>query len=101
MSEPRIEARWFASALLRALGEAEPPRGDARLAVAIETNFVRDGETHRDVAIYDLGYRIEGGGLLDGRDLRLRGLARVRAVAPGQAQARIDALWRERTGSRP
>ena len=59
------------------------------------------GERHRDVALYDLGYRIEEGGLLDGDEVRLRGLARIDGVAPGQAQARLDALWRERNPSEP
>ena len=63
---------------------------------SIQTSFFAGGEMHRDVTIYDLGYRIEGGGLLDGQDVRLRGLSRVERVAPAQAQARLDALWQAR-----
>ena len=96
VSVPRIEADWFRRALLRQAGEAAERRGDARLPVAIETRFFVGGERHRDVAIYDIGYRIEEGGLLDGDEVRLRGLARVGAVPAAQAQARLDALWRER-----
>ena len=96
VSEPRIEAAWFEQALLHAREEESDRRGDARLPVAIQTSFFAGGEMHRDVAIYDLGYRIEGGGLLDGQDVRLRGLSRVERVAPGQAQARLDALWAAR-----
>jgi hypothetical protein len=96
VSEPRIEADWFRRALVRLRGDEADRRGDARLPVAIQTNFIVGGDRHSDVAIYDLGYRIEEGGLLDGDDVRLRGLARVERVAAGQAQARLDALWRER-----
>lgn len=96
VSDPRIEARWFAAHLLRQTADDESSRGDLRLPVAITTRFIQNGEPHTDTAIYDLGYRIEGGGLLSNREVRLRGLARVAAVAPDQAQARVDALWRSR-----
>jgi hypothetical protein len=96
VSEPRIEAGWFEQALLHAREDESDRRGDARLPVAIQTSFFAGGEMHRDVAIYDLGYRIEGGGLLDDHDVRLRGLSRVERVAPAQAQARLDAIWTAR-----
>jgi hypothetical protein len=96
VSVPRIEADWFRRALLRVVGEGADRRGDARLPVAIETRFFVAGERHSDIAIYDIGYRIEGGGLLDGDEVRLRGLARVGAVPAGEVQARLDALWQER-----
>jgi len=96
VSVPRIEADWIRRALLRLRGDASDRRGDARLPMAIETSFFVAGERYRDVAIYDLGYRIEEGGLLDGDEMRLRGLARIEGVTPEQAQARLDALWQER-----
>lgn len=61
--EPRIEARWFDSALKQARDKAGLPgdtRGDERLPVMIETRFLADGEEHRDVALYDVGYAIKG-----------------------------------------
>jgi hypothetical protein len=96
VSEPRIEARWFEQALLRAREDDRQLRGDVRLPIAIVTTFFVDGRTHRDVAIYDVGYRIEGGGLLSGRDVRLRGLARTGTVSPTRMQSRLDALWQAR-----
>ncbi len=95
VSEPRIEARWFEQALLRAREreEDQQSRGDARLPIALVTTFFVDGRIHRDLAIYDLGYRIEGGGLLSGRQVRLRGIARIEAASAARAQARLDALW--------
>ncbi|WP_129792894.1 hypothetical protein [Sphingosinicella sp. CPCC 101087] len=99
VSEPRIEAGWFGRALVRLRRDEADRRGDARLPVAIETGFFVGGERHTDVALYDLGYRIEEGGLLGGDEVKLRGLARVGAVPPGEAQARLDALWRSRSGS--
>ena len=98
VSDPRIEARWFSAHLLRRTANDERSRGDLRLPVAITTRYVRDGEAHSDTAIYDIGYRIEGGGLLSNREIKLRGLARVGAVAPAAAQARLDAIWQRRAG---
>lgn len=94
--EPRIEAQWFERPLLRGrAGDAET-RGDERVPVAVTTVFVVGGRTHRDTAIYDIGYRIDEGGLIGGSRLRLRGLSRVESVTAGQAQARLDAIWRAR-----
>ena len=98
LSEPRIEAGWFERPLLRARGDGDETLGDARLPVLLTTRFYVGGEMNRDVAIYDLGYRIESGGLLGGHRVRLRGLSRVETVTPGRAQARLDAIWRERQG---
>lgn len=94
VSEPRIEAGWFERALLRALesGSGNDRRGDARLPVLVTTEFVAGGAVRRDEALYDIGYRVEGGGLIGGRELRLHGLSRVGTAAP--AQARLDARWR-------
>jgi hypothetical protein len=96
VSEPRIEADWIGRALIRARGDGEDGLGDARLPVLLVTNFYAGGARHRDVAIYDLGYRIDGGGLLGGHRLRLRGLSRLESVAPAGIQARLDALWAAR-----
>lgn len=96
LSEPRIEVRWFERPLLRARSDERAGRGDARLPVLIETTFFSGGAMHRDLAIYDIGYRIEGGGLLGGDEVRLRGLSRVERVSPALANGRLDALWRAR-----
>jgi predicted xylose isomerase-like sugar epimerase len=97
--EPRIEADWFEQALLRARHEAgrdEDSRGDERLPIAIVTTFFSGGRMYRDSAIYDVGYRVEGGGLFGGHHLRLRGISRVETVSPRTLQARLDALWASR-----
>jgi hypothetical protein len=93
LADPRIEAGWFRRELLRAAGEGG--RQDRRLPLAITTRFYRDGALLADTAVYYLVYRIEGGGLLDDRDLRLRGLSRLPDGAgdPAAARRRIDALW--------
>lgn len=99
VSDPRIEAGWFGRALLRAReGESgeNADRGDQRLPVAITTHFFSGGGMHSDSAIYDIGYRIEEGGLLGGHKVRLRGVSRFETVAPRTAQARLDAVWRAR-----
>ena len=102
--EPRIEARWFEQALLRAReagGARDESRGDERIPVAITTLFFSGGAMHRDSAIYDIGYRIEGGGLFGGHEIRMRGISRVETVPPSALQARLDSLLAvETAGSR-
>ena len=95
---PRIEARWLTQAA-RAARDAEGdsvPSGDRRLPVAITTRFVSGGETYSDTTLYDIGYRLEGGGLLGGADARLTGLSLIARVPAAEAQTRLDALWSER-----
>lgn len=102
--EPRIEAGWFEEALLRArqaAGEHEESRGDQRVPVGITTLFFSGGAMHRDSAIYDIGYRVEGGGLFGGRKLRMRGISRIETASPRSLQSRLDAIWRSRQPARP
>ena len=78
--EPRIESAWFARPLLRGRDGDGETRGDERVPVAITTIFVVGGQTHRDTAVYDIGYRVDEGGLIGASRLRLRGLSRVESV---------------------
>jgi hypothetical protein len=97
--EPRIEAGWFEQALLRArqaAGGQGERNGDERLPVAITTLFFSGGAMHRDSAIYDIGYRVEGGGLFGGHKIRMRGISRVETASPRTLQTRLDAIWRSR-----
>jgi hypothetical protein len=94
--EPRIEARWFESALIKAREAARLPdnsRGDERLPVAIVTRFLAQGKPHEDVALYDIGYTVRGK-LLSGHSVTLRGLSLVERVSAANAQARLDARWK-------
>jgi hypothetical protein len=99
--DPRIEARWFDSPLKKAREKAglqDDSRGDERLPVLIETRFLVDGDTHRDIALYDVGYTIKGQ-LLGGHEVTLRGLSLVRrARNPGGLDARWRALVPTRRG---
>lgn len=97
VSDPRIEADWFARALLRAGHAENEAGGDRRLPVAITTSFFSDGAMHRDIALYDIGYRVEGGGLLGGHRVRLLGLSRVGPVTARSAAVRLEARWRARS----
>lgn len=93
--EPRIEASWFEAALKRAREKAGLPddsRGDERLPVAIVTRFLADGDVHEDIALYDIGYTIEGR-WLGGHRVTLRGLSFARHVKAADAQARLNARW--------
>ena len=72
-----------------------------RVPVAITTRFYRDGALFTDMAIYYIVYRVEGGGLFEGRELRLLGLSRLegeRMSDPGTMRRRLDALWPVRPG---
>ncbi len=95
--EPRIEAAWFERTLKKARELAHLPdnsRGDERLPVVISTRFLVDGQSHEDVALYDIGYTISGR-LLSGHSVTLRGLSLVARVKDGSPQARLDARWRD------
>jgi hypothetical protein len=97
--EPRIEAGWIRQAVKRARDVEEKekrPAGDARIPVAITTRFASGGESLTDTAIYDVGYKADGGGLLGGLDVDLRGLSLVERVRPATARKRLDALWAAR-----
>lgn len=96
-TEPRIEAEWVKRAVEKAGDKDDNVRGDARLPVAITTRFVADGETFTDTALYDVGYKESGGGLLGGTEIELRGLSLVARVPAAKAQARLDALWTARS----
>jgi len=93
--EPRVEAVWFADALKKARDNAGMPddsRGDERLPVAIKTQFVIDGRTYEDIAIYDVGYTIAGR-LLGGHTVALRGVSLVSHIKSREMQADLDARW--------
>jgi hypothetical protein len=96
--EPRIEAGWIKEAAGKAkkAGGADQRAEDRRMPVAITSRFVSGGQTYTDAAIYDVGYRREGN-LLGGAEIDLLGLSLVERVKPGSAQARLDALWKERS----
>jgi hypothetical protein len=94
----RIEADWFADGLKKARRTAQRKDetvGDEQVPVAITSQFIADGEMHTDVALYDVGYALEGR-LIGGSRLRLRGLSRIGAGSPETAQARVDAIWNKR-----
>ena len=96
--DARIEADWFADELKKARRAAkrrDETIGDEQVPVAITSQFIADGETHSDVALYEIGYVLEGR-LIGGSRLRLRGLSRIGRATPETAQARVDAIWSKR-----
>jgi len=77
-------------------------RNDLALSVVVACLAIgRDGAMHRDSAIYDIGYRVEGGGLFGGHKVRMRGISRVETASPRGVQARLDAIWRSRQPVQP
>jgi hypothetical protein len=97
-TDARIEADWVKRAVKKAHEDGKKRPGDARMPVAITTRFTSGGETLEDTALYDIGYKESGGGLLGGTDVELKGLALVQRVPAAKAQARLDALWKARGG---
>lgn len=97
VADPRVEAGWIKDAAKSVKGK-DGEAGDRRLPVAITTRFVRDGETHSDTAIYDVGYSLDSG-FLGGTDVRLGGLSLVERTSAAKAQARLDSLWKARQGT--
>ena len=97
--EPRIESDWIKQAMKKAQETSEKPGkgpGDSRMPVAITTRFASGSDTFADSAIYDVGYKVTGGGLFKGSDVALRGLSLVERVSARNAQARLDSLWTAR-----
>jgi hypothetical protein len=94
--EPRIEAGWIKDAVkkARASGQAAKASGDPRMPVAITTRFVNGGRSFTDTSIYDVGYRRDDG--LLGSEIELLGLSFVERVAPANALARLDSIWKGR-----
>jgi hypothetical protein len=76
------------------LSSSTVSRGDERLPVVVVTRFLVNGEPHEDIALYDIGYTISGR-FLSGHSVALRGLSLVSKVKSGDAQAKLDARWRE------
>ena len=101
--EARIETAWFEKALKQArqaAGAKTETAGDLRLPVVITTRFLVDEAVRTSRAYYDIGYRIEHGGLFGGSNVRMTGLSLI-GPAPATANpARLDALWRARGGAK-
>lgn len=98
VTNPRIEADWFDSAVREArrkAGQRDEDAGDERLPVAIATRYVVDGETVTDVSLYDVGYAVKDR-FLRGGTVQLRGLSLIGRTGADNAQARLDKLWQTR-----
>lgn len=92
--DARIEADWIEKPLRRALkGAKDGARGDRRLPVLITTRFWSAGEIRTAIGLYDVGYRLSGGGLLDDRDVRLTGLSYIGPATPAESAERLQKAW--------
>ena len=98
--DARLETAWFDTGLKRArkaAGRDDASKGDERFPVVMVTRFLSDGAAYDDVAIYDVGYAIDGA-FLKGKVVRLRGLSLVSRTTAKEAEAKLEAAWRARTG---
>ena len=101
-SDARIEAGWFGDALKSDRKTRQLPdetRGDERVPVMIETDYLAGDAPLKARAYYDIGYALEGH-FLRGSSVKLRGLSLIAKAAPGDAAAdqRLAALWEARAG---
>jgi hypothetical protein len=86
--EPRIDASWFADAILTATDKG-PDTQQGRVPVLITSSYWDADQQRSDSAIYDIVWETRGR-LLQGRALRLKGvMLRERTSQP----ARLEALW--------
>ncbi|WP_294301939.1 hypothetical protein [uncultured Sphingomonas sp.] len=84
-----IEADWLARPMLR-LTDGGADRREGRVPVLITATCTTDDGDRSEIAIYDLLWKTEPGGLLGGRSFALRGLVRRQS---GGDQRTIDWLW--------
>lgn len=87
----RIEAAWIARPILDLIADG-PAQREGRVPVLIDATCAAADGDHHQVAVYDLMWRSQGGGLFGGRSLKLRGI--VRHAGGGADQKAIDAEWR-------
>jgi hypothetical protein len=93
-ARPQIDVAWIDSGLDRALGAAHVKGdGEARLPVAIVSEYVEDGETRQDKSLYVIGYKWRPR-FLGGRQIILEGLSLRRRAVAGDLQAQVDRDWR-------
>lgn len=93
-ARPQIDAAWIESGLDRALGAAHVKGdGEARLPVAIASDYVEDGQAREDRSLYLIGYRWRSRFLV-GRQIILQGLSLRRRAVGGDLQALVDQDWR-------
>ena len=89
---PRIEAGWLEGGL----SKAEHARGaklrQGRLPVGVVTEFIEDGQTKTDRAIYRVGYSVHPR-MLRADKVELEGLSLVRRGIGPDMQAAVDQLW--------
>ena len=94
----RIEAGWIEDGIRKTVPsarDAHPPR----LPVGIVTEFVDNGTTRRDAAIYDVGYSLRER-LLRGRAVELEGITLVHRVPAAAIKAAVDARWTAATAAK-
>jgi hypothetical protein len=89
---PRIEAGWLEGGL----SKAEHARGaklrQGRMPVGVVTEFIEDGQTKTDRAIYRVGYSARPR-MLRADKVELEGLSLVRRGVGPDMQAAVDQLW--------
>lgn len=87
----RIESDWLSGPMLKATDKG-PDRREGKLPILIAATCTADDGDRTERAIYDLLWRTEPGGMLSGRQFRLRGFIRRESVS-GDGQRRLDSLW--------
>ena len=89
---PRIEAGWFEGGLSKAEHARGGKQHQGRLPVGIVTEFIEDGQTRKDSAIYLVGYSAHPR-MLRADKVELEGLSLLRRGVGETLQAAVDAAW--------
>jgi hypothetical protein len=88
---PRIEARWLEAGLRKAAGKSL----HGRVPVGVQTDFIEDGQTKTDRAVYLVGYSLHPR-FLHGTQVQLEGLSLARRGVTEDLQFAADNLWAQR-----
>jgi len=89
---PRVEAGWLEGGLSKALHARGSKQRQGRLPVGIVTNFIEDGQTKTDRAIYLVGYSAHPR-VLRADKVELEGLSLLRRGVGEDVQKAVDGAW--------
>jgi hypothetical protein len=89
---PRIEAGWFEGGLSKVEHADGARPGHGRLPIGVVTEFIEDGQTKTDRAIYLVGYTSHPR-VLRSDKVELEGLSLLRRGVGEDVRAAVDGVW--------
>lgn len=89
---PRIEAGWLEGGVEKALKAHGAKATHGRVPVGVVTDYIEDGQTKTDRAIYLVGYTLHPR-VLRSAKVELEGLSLLRRGVGEDVQKAVDAAW--------